>query len=211
MKYNLLQFKDVFFKKVIKYYILEFILFIVYLLTSIMNEDYTTLFFGLNKISFVNPISSLIKIIDIAIIFYSTYNFYFYDLYRNPEFNILRETNKKYISKKLSIIILYNVIIKVICFILIMIIYKQINNIDMMLVVSGIFNIILTILIAISIINLISDNNYIMLLLLIGIIIYNLFFKQSYLILDIIIAVFLYFLNIYKYSTQKIYNKFIKI
>ena len=211
MKYNLLQFKDVFFKKVIKYYILEFILFIVYLLTSIMNEDYTTLFFGLNKISFVNPISSLIKIIDIAIIFYSTYNFYFYDLYRNPEFNILRETNKKYISKKLSIIILYNVMIKLVGFILIMIIFKQINNIDMMLVVSGIFNIILTILIAISIINLISDNNYIMLILLIGIIIYNLFFKQSYLILDIIIAVFLYFLNIYKYSTQKIYNKFIKI
>ena len=211
MKYNLLQFKDVFLKKVIKYYIIEFILLIVYLLTSIMNEDYTTLFFGLNKISFVNPISSLIKIIDIAIIFYSTYNFYFYDLYRNPEFNILRETNKKYISKKLSIIILYNVMIKLVGFILIMIIFKQINNIDMMLVVSGIFNIILTILIAISIINLISDNNYIMLILLIGIIIYNLFFKQSYLILDIIIAVFLYFLNIYKYSTQKIYNKFIKI
>lgn len=208
MKYNLLLFKDLFFKKILKFYILELILIIIYLSINFNAEDCHILIFGLNKIVFYDQMRDLVRIIGTGTIIYATVSFCFYDLYRNPEFLLLREKNKNYLFKKIPVIIVYNILIKLVCFVLICVFFKQIINVNYIII--GIVNIISITLITISVISMYSRRNYIITLLLFIIFFYNLFFQIQYLILEIIIILILLILNYFKYSTQQVYNKFIK-
>lgn len=206
MKQKYLLIKNDYFKKVIKYFLLEAILLLVYLSINFANGDTINLTLGLNKITFYDQIKDIIKLINIGVIIFSILFIYFYDLVRSPEFLVLRERNKKYIIEKLILIFIVNVIISFVYLLVISLIFGQISSLDIKLILNGFINIFFTIFTITSLLNLFSQNKYIICLIIIGLFIYNLFFNLNIFYITIVLILF----SFLGYSNQKIYNKFIR-
>ena len=119
MKQKILLIKHDYFKKVLRYFLLEIILLLIYLSLNFESKDTIILTLGLNKITFYDQIRDIIRFIDTGVLTYSVLFIYFYDLKRNPEFILLREKNQKYIIDKLMLVLILNIIIKSICFLFI--------------------------------------------------------------------------------------------
>ena len=96
MKQKILLIKHDYFKKVLRYFLLEIILLLIYLSLNFESKDTIILTLGLNKITFYDQIRDIIRFIDTGVLTYSVLFIYFYDLKRNPEFILLREKNQKY-------------------------------------------------------------------------------------------------------------------
>lgn len=77
MKYEFLKLKNVILNKNLKFYLIEFIIIFVYLKVSFYDEDFTSLIFGVNKLVFFDQFRDLIKIIDITLLLYSSFNLFF--------------------------------------------------------------------------------------------------------------------------------------
>ncbi len=206
MKQKYLLIKNDYFKKVIKYFLLEAILLLVYLSINFENGDTINLTLGLNKITFYDQIKDIIKLINIGVIVFSILFIYFYDLVRSPEFLVLRERNKKYIIEKLILIFIVNVIINFIYLLVISLIFGQISSLDIKLILNGFINIFFTIFTITSLLNLFSQNKYIICFIIMGLFIYNLFFNLNIFYITIVLILF----SFLGYSNQKIYNKFIR-
>lgn len=206
MKQKYLLIKNDYFKKVIKYFLLEAILLLVYLSINFENGDTINLTLGLNKITFYDRIKDIIKLINIGVIVFSILFIYFYDLVRSPEFLVLRERNKKYIIEKLILIFIVNVIINFIYLLVISLIFGQISSLDIKLILNGFINIFFTIFTITSLLNLFSQNKYIICFIIMGLFIYNLFFNLNIFYITIVLILF----SFLGYSNQKIYNKFIR-
>lgn len=207
MKQKFLLTKNDYFKKVLRYFLLEIILLIIYLSLNFESRDTIILTLGLNKITFYDQIRDIIRLIDILVLTYSVLFIYFYDLKRNPEFILLREKNQKYIIDKLMLILIINIIIKSICFLLINFTFGQMSILDKNLINDGLINILFTIFTITSLLNLYSQNKYLSCFVVIGTFVYNLFFDIN---CFWIVTLLLVFLSFALYSSQKIYNKYIK-
>lgn len=207
MKQKFLLTKNDYFKKVLRYFLLEIILLIIYLSLNFESRDTIILTLGLNKITFYDQIKDIIRLIDILVLTYSVLFIYFYDLKRNPEFILLREKNQKYIIDKLMLILIINIIIKSICFLLINFTFGQMSILDKNLINDGLINIMFTIFTITSLLNLYSQNKYLSCFVVIGTFVYNLFFDIN---CFWIVTLILVFLSFALYSSQKIYNKYIK-
>lgn len=207
MKQKFLLTKNDYFKKVLRYFLLEIILLIIYLSLNFESRDTIILTLGLNKITFYDQIKDIIRLIDILVLTYSVFFIYFYDLKRNPEFILLREKNQKYIIDKLMLILIINIIIKSICFLLINFTFGQMSILDKNLINDGLINILFTIFTITSLLNLYSQNKYLSCFVVIGTFVYNLFFDIN---CFWIVTLLLVFLSFALYSSQKIYNKYIK-
>lgn len=207
MKQKFLLTKNDYFKKVLRYFLLEVILLIVYLSLNFESRDTIILTLGLNKITFYDQIRDIIRLIDILVLTYSVLFIYFYDLKRNPEFIVLREKNQKYIIDKLMLILIINIIIKFICFLFINFVFGQMSILDKNLITDGFINILFTIFTITSLLNLYSQNKYFSCFVVIGAFVYNLFFDINYFWL---VTLLLLFLSFVLYSSQKIYNKYIR-
>lgn len=207
MKQKFLLTKNDYFKKVLRYFLLEIILLIIYLSLNFESRDTIILTLGLNKITFYDQIKDIIRLIDILVLTYSVLFIYFYDLKRNPEFILLREKNQKYIIDKLMLILIINIIIKSICFLLINFTFGQMSILDKNLINDGLINILFTIFTITSLLNLYSQNKYLSCFVVIGTFVYNLFFDIN---CFWIVTLLLIFLSFALYSSQKIYNKYIR-
>lgn len=207
MKQKFLLTKNDYFKKVLRYFLLEIILLIIYLSLNFESRDTIILTLGLNKITFYDQIKDIIRLIDILVLTYSVLFIYFYDLKRNPEFILLREKNQKYIIDKLMLILIINIIIKSICFLLINFTFGQMSILDKNLINDGLINILFTIFTITSLLNLYSQNKYLSCFVVIGTFVYNLFFDIN---CFWIVTLILVFLSFTLYSSQKIYNKYIR-
>lgn len=207
MKQKFLLTKNDYFKKVLRYFLLEIILLIIYLSLNFKSRDTIILTLGLNKITFYDQIKDIIRLIDILVLTYSVLFIYFYDLKRNPEFILLREKNQKYIIDKLILILIINIIIKSICFLLINFTFGQMSILDKNLINDGLINILFTIFTIASLLNLYSQNKYLSCFVVIGTFVYNLFFDIN---CFWIVTLILVFLSFALYSSQKIYNKYIR-
>lgn len=207
MKQKFLLTKNDYFKKVLRYFLLEIILLIIYLSLNFESRDTIILTLGLNKITFYDQIRDIIRLIDTGVLTYSVLFIYFYDLKRNPEFILLREKNQKYIIDKLMLILIINIIIKSICFLLINFTFGQMSILDKNLINDGLINIMFTIFTITSLLNLYSQNKYLSCFVVIGTFVYNLFFDIN---CFWIVTLILVFLSFALYSSQKIYNKYIK-
>lgn len=207
MKQKFLLTKNDYFKKVLRYFLLEIILLIIYLSLNFESRDTIILTLGLNKITFYDQIKDIIRLIDILVLTYSVLFIYFYDLKRNPEFILLRKKNQKYIIDKLMLILIINIIIKSICFLLINFTFGQMSILDKNLINDGLINILFTIFTITSLLNLYSQNKYLSCFVVIGTFVYNLFFDIN---CFWVITLLLIFLSFALYSSQKIYNKYIK-
>lgn len=207
MKQKFLLTKNDYFKKVLRYFLLEIILLIIYLSLNFESKDTIILTLGLNKITFYDQIRDIIRLIDTGVLTYSVLFIYFYDLKRNPEFILLREKNQKYIIDKLMLILIINIIIKSICFLFINFTFGQMSILDKNLINDGLINIMFTIFTITSLLNLYSQNKYLSCFVVIGTFVYNLFFDIN---CFWIVTLILVFLSFALYSSQKIYNKYIK-
>lgn len=207
MKQKFLLTKNDYFKKVLRYFLLEIILLIIYLSLNFESRDTIILTLGLNKITFYDQIKDIIRLIDILVLTYSVLFIYFYDLKRNPEFILLREKNQKYIIDKLMLILIINIIIKSICFLLINFTFGQMSILDKNLINDSLINILFTIFTITSLLNLYSQNKYLSCFVVIGTFVYNLFFDIN---CFWIVTLILVFLSFALYSSQKIYNKYIR-
>ena len=207
MKQKFLLTKNDYFKKVLRYFLLEIILLIIYLSLNFESRDTIILTLGLNKITFYDQIKDIIRLIDILVLTYSVLFIYFYDLKRNPEFILLREKNQKYIIDKLMLILIINIIIKSICFLFINFTFGQMSILDKNLINDGLINILFTIFTITSLLNLYSQNKYLSCFVVIGTFVYNLFFDIN---CFWIVTLILVFLSFALYSSQKIYNKYIR-
>lgn len=207
MKQKFLLTKNDYFKKVLRYFLLEIILLIIYLSLNFESRDTIILTLGLNKITFYDQIKDIIRLIDILVLTYSVFFIYFYDLKRNPEFILLREKNQKYIIDKLMLILIINIIIKSICFLFINFTFGQMSILDKNLINDSLINILFTIFTITSLLNLYSQNKYLSCFVVIGTFVYNLFFDIN---CFWIVTLILVFLSFALYSSQKIYNKYIK-
>lgn len=207
MKQKFLLTKNDYFKKVLRYFLLEIILLIICLSLNFESRDTIILTLGLNKITFYDQIKDIIRLIDILVLTYSVLFIYFYDLKRNPEFILLREKNQKYIIDKLMLILIINIIIKSICFLLINFTFGQMSILDKNLINDGLINILFTIFTITSLLNLYSQNKYLSCFVVIGTFVYNLFFDIN---CFWIVTLLLVFLSFALYSSQKIYNKYIR-
>lgn len=207
MKQKFLLTKNDYFKKVLRYFLLEIILLIIYLSLNFESRDTIILTLGLNKITFYDQIRDIIRLIDTGVLTYSVLFIYFYDLKRNPEFILLREKNQKYIIDKLMLILIINIIIKSICFLLINFTFGQMSILDKNLINDGLINILFTIFTITSLLNLYSQNKYLSCFVVIGTFVYNLFFDIN---CFWIVTLILVFLSFALYSSQKIYNKYIR-
>lgn len=207
MKQKFLLTKNDYFKKVLRYFLLEIILLIIYLSLNFESRDTIILTLGLNKITFYDQIKDIIRLIDILVLTYSVLFIYFYDLKRNPEFILLREKNQKYIIDKLILILIINIIIKSICFLLINFTFGQMSILDKNLINDSLINILFTIFTITSLLNLYSQNKYLSCFVVIGTFVYNLFFDIN---CFWIVTLILVFLSFALYSSQKIYNKYIR-
>lgn len=207
MKQKFLLTKNDYFKKVLRYFLLEIILLIIYLSLNFESRDTIILTLGLNKITFYDQIKDIIRLIDILVLTYSVLFIYFYDLKRNPEFILLREKNQKYIIDKLMLILIINIIIKSICFLLINFTFGQMSILDKNLINDGLINILFTIFTITSLLNLYFQNKYLSCFVVIGTFVYNLFFDIN---CFWIVTLILVFLSFALYSSQKIYNKYIR-
>lgn len=207
MKQKILLIKHDYLKKVLRYFLLEIILLIIYLSLNFESKDTIILTLGLNKITFYDQIRDIIRLIDTGVLTYSVLFIYFYDLKRNPEFILLREKNKKYIIDKLMLVLILNIIIKSICFLFINFTFGQMSILDKNLINDGLINIMFTIFTITSLLNLYSQNKYLSCFVVIGTFVYNLFFDIN---CFWIVTLLLVFLSFALYSSQKIYNKYIR-
>lgn len=207
MKQKILLIKHDYFKKVLMYFLLEIILLLIYLSLNFESKDTIILTLGLNKITFYDQIRDIIRLIDTLVLTYSVLFIYFYDLKRNPEFILLREKNQKYIIDKLMLVLILNIIIKSICFLFINFTFGQISILDKNLINDGLINIMFTIFTITSLLNLYSQNKYLSCFVVIGTFVYNLFFDIN---CFWIVTLLLVFLSFALYSSQKIYNKYIR-
>lgn len=207
MKQKILLIKHDYLKKVLRYFLLEIILLIIYLSLNFESKDTIILTLGLNKITFYDQIRDIIRLIDTGVLTYSVLFIYFYDLKRNPEFILLREKNQKYIIDKLMLVLILNIIIKSICFLFINFTFGQMSILDKNLINDGLINIMFTIFTITSLLNLYSQNKYISCFVVIGTFVYNLFFDIN---CFWIVTLLLVFLSFALYSSQKIYNKYIR-
>lgn len=207
MKQKILLIKHDYFKKVLMYFLLEIILLLIYLSLNFESKDTIILTLGLNKITFYDQIRDIIRLIDIGVLTYSVLFIYFYDLKRNPEFILLREKNQKYIIDKLMLVLILNIIIKSICFLFINFTFGQLSILDKNLINDGLINIMFTIFTITSLLNLYSQNKYLSCFVVIGTFVYNLFFDIN---CFWIVTLLLIFLSFALYSSQKIYNKYIR-
>lgn len=207
MKQKILLIKHDYFKKVLMYFLLEIILLIIYLSLNFESKDTIILTLGLNKITFYDQIRDIIRLIDTGVLTYSVLFIYFYDLKRNPEFILLREKNQKYIIDKLMLVLILNIIIKSICFLFINFTFGQMSILDKNLINDGLINIMFTIFTITSLLNLYSQNKYLSCFVVIGTFVYNLFFDIN---CFWIVTLLLIFLSFALYSSQKIYNKYIR-
>lgn len=207
MKQKILLIKHDYFKKVLMYFLLEIILLLIYLSLNFESKDTIVLTLGLNKITFYDQIRDIIRLIDTGVLTYSVLFIYFYDLKRNPEFILLREKNQKYIIDKLMLVLILNIIIKSICFLFINFTFGQISILDKNLINDGLINIMFTIFTITSLLNLYSQNKYLSCFVVIGTFVYNLFFDIN---CFWIVTLLLVFLSFALYSSQKIYNKYIR-
>lgn len=207
MKQKILLIKHDYLKKVLRYFLLEIILLIIYLSLNFESKDTIILTLGLNKITFYDQIRDIIRLIDTGVLTYSVLFIYFYDLKRNPEFILLREKNQKYIIDKLMLVLILNIIIKSICFLFINFTFGQMSILDKNLINDGLINIMFTIFTITSLLNLYSRNKYLSCFVVIGTFVYNLFFDIN---CFWIVTLLLVFLSFALYSSQKIYNKYIR-
>ncbi len=210
MKYLFFQLKDIFFKKVVKFCFLELFLILVYLKINDIDMDYTIIFFDLNKFVFYDQMRDLIKIIDITLIIYSSIVLFFYDLNRSIEFFVLREKNKSYIVKKLIIIFIYILLYKIILYFIMILLFSKFSETNMLLLIKGLLNVILYSLLSISLINLLSNHRYLLLSFVFFVFIYNLIFSINNFLILFVAIIILSILNYHCYSTQKVYNRFVK-
>lgn len=207
MKQKILLIKHDYFKKALRYFLLEIILLLIYLSLNFESKDTIILTLGLNKITFYDQIRDIIRFIDTGVLTYSVLFIYFYDLKRNPEFILLREKNQKYIIDKLMLVLILNIIIKSICFLFINFTFGQMSILDKNLINDGLINIMFTIFTITSLLNLYSQNKYLSCFVVIGTFVYNLFFDIN---CFWIVTLLLVFLSFALYSSQKIYNKYIR-
>lgn len=208
MKYDFLKLKDVFFKKIFKYLVLEVLLIIVFISIRKNIVDPFDIYFGLYKFTFYDQIRDLMKVIDTVFIIYMTLNYYVYDLNKSPEFTVLRKTNREYIFSKMLIILSYITVIKLVPFLLVYFMFN--NGFDLYLLISGIINVIFIYMITISFVNIYSNKQYFILLIIILLFLYNLIFIINSLIIKLFIIIILFILNYFFYSTVKVYNEIIK-
>ncbi len=207
MKYNFLKFKDVFVKKVVRFLVLESILIFLYMKLS-SSENLALLVFGSSSIIYSDQLLFIIKVITIMTLMYSTYHLFFYDLYNNPEFIMLRMSNKDYILKKMSLIIVFNVLYKIVTFIIMYFFFK--GGIDMFDLMNGIINIIFLTLIGIMFIIVVSSKRYVLLSMIFVLFLINFVLGVNCFLIYLVISIILFIINIKVFRIQTIYDKFIR-
>lgn len=158
--------------------------------------------------SYSDQLLFIIKVITIMTLMYSTYNLFFYDLYNNPEFIMLRMSNKDYILKKMSLIIVFNVLYKIVTFIIMYFFFK--SGIDLLDVVNGIINIVFLTLIGIMFIIVVSSKRYILLSIMIVLFLINFVLGVDCFLIYLVISIILFIINIKVFRIQTIYDKFIR-
>ena len=202
MKYNLNILVDVFKNKLWKVCVIEFSLTIICILLG-SDCNVFELILGLNIIDFIDYILIFCRLINICVLLYNTLNIFFYDIYRSPEFIILRKNEKKYFINKIIFIISFLLVYKFI-FIVIALIFNF--NFDYSVLVNGFFNIIYLSLLGISIINSFSSKQYLFLIIFVVLICFNLFFIIEYIIVKAFICLLLFIYNYYCFNYHNIYN-----
>ena len=203
MKYNLSLILDIFKKRIIKFYIIELIFMIICIF---LREDVNSLelIFGLNEVKFLDYVLDIVRMVNICIILYTTFNTFFYDMSRNPEFVILRKDEKKYYLSKVIFLFVFILILKMINIILFML-FKF--NMDNSVILYGIINTLYISSLGISIINSNSNRNYLMLSLLISLLFTNVIYITDYVILKIVLFIVVNIYNYISFNYHKIYNK----
>lgn len=96
MKQKILLIKHDYFKKVLRYFLLEIILLLIYLSLNFESKDTIILTLGLNKITFYDQIRDIIRFIDTGVLTYSVLFIYFYDLKETRSLFYLGKKSKIY-------------------------------------------------------------------------------------------------------------------
>lgn len=205
MKYNLSLLKDVFKKKIYKFYVIELV-FIMLCFVLRSDENLLEIVLGLNEIKLLDFILDIVRIINVIVILYVTFSIYFYDFYKNPEFVILRKKEKLYYLNKIIYIFIFIFILKCINVILFMLIN---HNISFSILLYGIINNIYISSLGITLINSYSKNNYLVLALSTILIFVNLFYIVDSIIIKIILFVIVNLYNYISFNYHEIYNKII--
>lgn len=208
MKYYLLKLRTIFNKKILKYFIIEFILITTYVfLMSEGNECYE-LIMGTNTINLENEtMEVIIRIINASIIMLSTCIIYTYDLTRSVEYTFLREDKKKIYIKYLIACIIYNTSMMIVFFLLYLILFKNINMDTIKIFITGIINTIYITTITTSIINFISSKKNVLLVMSLSLLVLNIFKISNFGYLEFIITTFLIIYNYYIFNPREVFNK----
>ena len=172
------------------------------------SDDLALLVFGSSSIIYSDQLLFIIKVIAIMTLMYSTYHLFFYDLYNNPEFIMLRMSNKDYILKKMSLIIVFNVLYKIVTFIIMRFFFK--GGIDIFDLMNGIINIVFLTLIGIMFIIVVSSKRYALLSMMIVLFLINFVLGVNCFLIYLVISIILFIINIKVFRIQTIYDKFIR-
>ncbi len=211
MKYYFLEIKDLYKSKILKYFIIELILFFYYCVMMRNTDiDPYSILFGINTLNFSNIFESILRLINTSVILFSTYTIYFFDLFRSAEFTLLREDSKSYLLKHLIIILIFNIITILVFLIIFMIIFKNINLDFLIICIKGLINIIYISLIGINIVNTLSYKNYVLLFVTLILLILNFTFISKYMILELVGIIFILIYNFIKVKPQKVYDRFFR-
>lgn len=208
MKYYLLKLRTIFNKKILKYFIIEFILITIYAFLMSEGNEYYELIMGINVINLNNePMEILIRIINTSVIMLSTSIIYTYDLTRNVEYIFLREDKKKIYMKHLIACIIYNTSMMIVFFLLYLILFKNINMDAIKIFITGIINTIYIIAITTSIINFISSKKNVLLVMSLSLLVLNIIKISNLGYLEFIITTFLIIYNYNIFNPREVFNK----
>ena len=208
MKYYLLKLRTIFNKKILKYFIIEFILITIYAFLMSDGNKYYELIMGINVINLNNePMEILIRIINTSVIMLSASIIYTYDLTRNVEYIFLREDKKKIYITHLIACIIYNTSMMIVFFLLYLILFKNINMVTIKIFITGIINTIYITTITTSIINFISSKKNVLLVIDLSLLVLNLFKISNFGCLELIITTFLIIYNYYIFNPREVFNK----
>lgn len=208
MKYYLLKLRTIFNKKILKYFIIEFILITIYAFLMSEGNKYYESIMGINVINLNNePMEILIRIINTSVIMLSASIIYTYDLTRNVEYIFLREDKKKIYIEHLITCIIYNTSMMIVFFLLYLILFKNINMDAIKIFITGIINTIYITTITTSIINFISSKKNVLLVIDLSLLVLNLFKISNFGCLELIITTFLIIYNYYIFNPREVFNK----
>lgn len=135
--------------------------------------------------------------------------YFFYDFNNSPEFILLRKNKRKFILDKTFIICIINILYKSIIYMLIILLFNKIKDVNLCALIKSFLNIILISNISLSFIICSSNNKIVLYLLLLIIFIVNVILLINNILVQLIINAIILFINYKDYNSQSIYDKFI--